>query len=296
VSNGLSKRLVYGKAEIETTNWELALGPSGLPSGKPTPINRTTRKDISLDYQPGGGRIAFLSDRGGRVEIWVADRDGSNEHPLVGATEHPIYGPKWSPDGKQILYIANPDGETHLYAIGVDGGRSRRLTSRPAYAVTPQWSPDGQWVLYTEGRSGQPEIWKMKVEGGEPIQVTKNGGIAPKTSSDGAFIYYKKSMLSSEIWRLPVAGGAEERLFGTSGLILDFAVNDKGIYLAVNPVLDEDSGSIQYFDLAARKIEEIYRTPKPLFIALGISPDRRALTYSQIERAEAGLMRVEHFQ
>jgi Tol biopolymer transport system component len=296
VSNGLSKRLVFAKAEIETSNWELALGPSGLPVDKPTPINRTTRKDTSLDYQPGGGRIAFLSDRGGQVEVWVADRDGSNERPLVLGAEHPIDGPKWSPDGKQILYIANPNGETHLYAIGADGGPSRRLTSRPAYAFTPQWSADGKWVLYTEGRSGQPEIWKMKVEGGEPIQVTKNGGIGPKTSPDGAFLYYRKSLVSSEIWRLPVAGGAEERLFGTSGLILDFAVSDKGIYCGVNPVLDEESGAIQYFDFAARKLEEIYHTPKPVFIGLRISPDGRSLTYSQIERAETGLMRVEHFQ
>jgi hypothetical protein len=93
-----------------------------------------------------------------------------------------------------------------------------------------------------------------------------------------------------------LAGGAEERLFGTSGLILDFAVSDKGIYCGVNPALDEDNGSIQFFDFASRKLEEIYHTPKPVFISLGISPDRHSLTYSQIERAETGLMRVEHFQ
>ena len=136
----------------------------------------------------------------------------------------------------------------------------------------------------------------MKVEGGEPIQVTKNGGIAPKTSPDGAFLYYKKSLVSSEVWRLPVAGGAEEKVFGTSGLILDLAVSDIGIYCGVNPVLEEGCGSIQFFDFASRKLEEIYHTPKPLFISLGISPDRHSLTYSLIERAETGLMRVEHFQ
>jgi Tol biopolymer transport system component len=296
VSSGLGKRLVYASAEIETSNWELALGPAGLPVGKPTSIIRTTRKDTSLDYQPGGGRIAFLSDRRGQVEIWIADRDGSNERPLVLGAEHPTDGPKWSPDGKQILYIANPDSETHLYAIGVDGGPSRRLTSRPVYAVTPQWSSDGKWVLYTEGRSGRPEIWKMKVEGGEPIQVTKGGGFAPRTSPDGAFLYYKKSILSTEVWRLPTAGGEEERLFGTSGPVMDLAVSDKGIYCEVNPLLEEGSGSIQFFDFVSRKVEEISHTPKPVFVGLGISPDGRSLTYSQIERAETGLMRVEHFQ
>jgi hypothetical protein len=136
----------------------------------------------------------------------------------------------------------------------------------------------------------------LKVGGGDPIQVTKNGGVTPRTSVDGAFLYYKQSTLSTEVWRLPAAGGPEERLFGTSGPVLDLAVSDKGIYCVVNPLLEEGSGSIQFFDFASRKLEEIYHTPKPLFIGLGILPDRHSLTYSQIERAETGLMRVEHFQ
>jgi WD40 repeat protein len=296
VSNGPRQRLVYAKAEIEASNWELVLGPSGLPVGKPTAITRTTRRDISFDYQPGGERIAFLSDRGGQVEIWVADRDGSNERPLVTVPEHPIGGPKWSPDGKQILYIANRDGETHLYAIGVEGGRPRRLTSRPAYSVDPEWSPDGKWVFYTAGRTGRPEIWKMKAEGGEPIQVTKNGGFASRISPEGAFLYYKKSILSPEVWKLPLAGGAEERLFGTSGPILDFAVSDKGIYCGVNPLFDAESGSIQFFDFGSQELKEIYHTPKQVFLGMGISPDRHSLSYSQMERAESSLMLLEHFR
>jgi Tol biopolymer transport system component len=63
-----------------------------------------------------------------------------------------IYNPKWSPDGKKILYRQGGREKRGLWIIDLEGGEKtpRRILSFSEAAIfSPHWSPDGQQILFT---------------------------------------------------------------------------------------------------------------------------------------------------
>src|SRR5436190_10247446 len=66
-----------------------------------------------------GGRIAFLSDRNGKTELWLVDSTGQNAHVLLPGQQMDI-PPIWSPDGLALAYGANQGGKTALGVLRVN--------------------------------------------------------------------------------------------------------------------------------------------------------------------------------
>jgi TolB protein len=56
-------------------------------------------------WSPDGARLAFVSDRGGNLDVFVMDADGANVHQLTTGPERDTL-PSWSPDGETILYAS----------------------------------------------------------------------------------------------------------------------------------------------------------------------------------------------
>ncbi len=77
----------------------------------------------------------------------------------------------------------------------------------------PSWSSDGRWIYFSSNRTGTWEIWKVAPQGGPAAQVTNNGGFEAWESSDGKFLYYTKVLGTAPLWRMPVEGGEETRIF-----------------------------------------------------------------------------------
>ena len=120
--------------------------PASQPnSSDPTPTATPT---------PTGGaqKIAFVSDRDGRPQIYVMNSDGSNQTHLP--TEGSGGGPRWSPDGTRLLFLSRFPGEdisiSVMYRDGStvvtllkdyhDGGLMNDLGD-------PVWSRDGPLIV-----------------------------------------------------------------------------------------------------------------------------------------------------
>jgi Tol biopolymer transport system component len=54
--------------------------------------------------------------------------------------------PRWSPDGRSIVFDSNAGGAYHLYIVAAEGGRPRPLTTGTSRNFIGSWSPDGQWM------------------------------------------------------------------------------------------------------------------------------------------------------
>ena len=150
----------------------------------------STRIDYPGRFSRDGERVAFLSDRTGWAEAWVANRDGSGLHQVttMRATELGIGG--WSPDGRRIVIDAAIAGNSDVYLVDLDGRPPVRLTSDPTFDGTPEWSSDGQWIYFTSNRTGRPELWKISVNGGTASQLTRGGGLQPREAPDGRTLFY----------------------------------------------------------------------------------------------------------
>ena len=56
--------------------------------------------------------------------------------------------PRWSPDGKRILFESNRSGDNQLWVIDRDGGEARQLTTIATEAGNGMWSPDGKMIAF----------------------------------------------------------------------------------------------------------------------------------------------------
>lgn len=150
----------------------------------------------------GGGKIAFVSERDGNLEIYVMNPDGTEQTNL---TNHPADDsqPRWSPDGERIAFLSDRTGDyaadpTHtdsrheyLFVMDADGSNVIQLTDGEATPFGYDWSPDSTKIAYTLFPSG--ELWIMNADGGSPRKVGDVPGYFIDWSPDGAHVLYSSN-------------------------------------------------------------------------------------------------------
>src|SRR6187399_1794214 len=84
-------------------------------------------------------------------DIWTVPRAGGQATRLSSPLGEEMF-PRFSPDGSQIAYSANYDGNLDVYVMPVDGGEPKRLTYHPMEDRVIGWHPDGKRVLFASSR------------------------------------------------------------------------------------------------------------------------------------------------
>jgi eukaryotic-like serine/threonine-protein kinase len=296
------QRLSYAHEIFHNNIWRTAASGVGghgnsLPSlGGAVSFISSTRDDSAPQYSRDGKRIAFMSDRSGNPEIWVCDSDSSNALQLTSFRGPEVTTPRWSPDGARIAFDSNATGEYDIWVIGANGGKPQRMTTDPANDGNPTWSWDGRWIYFDSARTGAQQVWKMPAEGGEALQVTRDGGFAPLESPDGKFLYYLKSLLDTDVWRIPINGGQPVRALEGLSDYRNLAVLETGLVFVPN----RNTSSLQFLSFATDKIKPLANFERPIALGalggLAVSPDGRWILYTQFEQAGSELMLVENFR
>ncbi|HEV2689368.1 MAG TPA: S41 family peptidase [Bryobacteraceae bacterium] len=110
-------------------------------------VTETPWREEDPRWSPNGKWIAFVSDRTGRQEVWMADEHGRNQKKLSDA-DCDKSAIVWAPDSKTLLW----SGSDHkLRRVDVDSGKTDELVSNNAGNILfPQFSPDGKWISYSK--------------------------------------------------------------------------------------------------------------------------------------------------
>jgi WD40 repeat protein len=127
-------------------------------------------------------------------------------------------GPSWSPDGTQIAFVSDRDGNSEIYLMQSDGTDVRRLTNDSAIDEEPTWSPDGTRIAFVSDRTGNLDIFTVNGDGGGLIRLTRDqaSDSAPAWSPDGTRIAFVSDRDgNSEIYTLEVDGSLVTRLTTT---------------------------------------------------------------------------------
>jgi Tol biopolymer transport system component len=79
--------------------------------------------------------------------------------------------PSWSPDGSQLSYNCNIDGQVDVFTIPAKKGLPKHLLTKTGVNSFPQWLPDGKKLAFLHESTKEPrDIWICPFEGGQAKQ------------------------------------------------------------------------------------------------------------------------------
>jgi len=165
-------------------------------------------------FSPDGKKIAFLSDRGGSENVWIADADGSNPKQLSQDEQSEFASPTWTPDGYYIIasrFTQCPIGAAELWMDHIRGGAGVQVTKSRARpdtsprrwlnALGPSLTKDGHFLYYAARKHPEgfynvtfplSQIIRRNLITGDEDTVTDSPGSAmrPEISPDGNLLVY----------------------------------------------------------------------------------------------------------
>lgn len=302
-----SNRLVYTQRSAQLDVWKLSQ-PSQYEEFAADPLLSSTREDANPSIAPGGNQIAFVSDRSGTHEVWIAEADGSAPTQLTSLGGPMVHAIRWSPEGERLCFVTRRDGQSDLHLISASGGAPSRLTKASSEDLVPRWSRDGRWVYFSSTRTGHWEAWRTRASADthRVQQVTTGGAVAAQESRTDSTLYYVRPDTVG-IWRVPLDTSRfplQTKLSSQNlpiSTILQFDpqqrrswwVGETGIHFVHR---QSSRAMLSYFEFASRRILPLYSFPdwRPAQ-SIAIGPDGEWFAYTRVVRRESDIMLVEDF-
>ena len=165
------------------------LSAPGIHDRNPDGVNQrqiSCGNDYGAKWSPDNKKLAFISDRDGTPNIYVIERgiddpkcDADAESTLglyqLTDTEGSEYDISWSPDGRQILFVSERDGNPEIYVMDNSGNNVVRLTRNDKVKdVQPVWSPDGKNIAFASDLDGDFDIFIINNKGEDQKRLTNN--------------------------------------------------------------------------------------------------------------------------
>jgi Tol biopolymer transport system component len=173
---------------------------------------------VTLMVSCGTARTA--SESFPHTALYVINADGSGLRKLADDPRHALWGPAWSPDGRQIVvtYVSlDPQQmQNQLYLIDADGTNPRQLTRNDRGNFFATWSPDSTRLAFISQQGSQnetAEIYTINADGSDERRLTNNmvWDYGATWSPDGQQIAFGSQQGGSwQIW-LMNADGSNQR-------------------------------------------------------------------------------------
>ncbi len=125
----------------------------GLDGTKMRKVTSHYSDDVDPSITQDGSLMSFLSNRPGRAHIYTMDPSGvEKDVKRISFVGQFNATPRFSPDGKEIVFTSWVDNGFDLYRIGSDGNHLARLTKDFGSNEEPVYSPDGEFIVFTSNK------------------------------------------------------------------------------------------------------------------------------------------------
>ncbi|MBT7712187.1 MAG: PEGA domain-containing protein [Deltaproteobacteria bacterium] len=127
---------------------------------------------------PDGNRIAFIRQNKNNLviedgvefypkQIWMMSIDGSNETILTQNNDYNCFQPRWSPDGKYLVYVSDQGRDNQgvrnndIWIMDMEGGQKTQLTTNGSWDDYPVWNFKDDFIYFRSNRGGNWNIWRF---------------------------------------------------------------------------------------------------------------------------------------
>jgi TolB protein len=148
-----SRRVAFGARIVGSVDFHVYIAEADRPGA--IQLGGQDVFGVEPSWSPDGMEIAFK-----RVypccgkppdALWLIGADGSNPHQLSSrsGTRDALSNTTWSPDGRQLAFLADGIGGSYdVYVINSDGTGERNISNSPEEEYWASWSPDGARIAF----------------------------------------------------------------------------------------------------------------------------------------------------
>ena len=180
----------------------LTLGFTTLTTYAATPL---WMRDIQIS--PDGTEIVFCY----KGDIYKVSAKGGTATQLTTQESYES-SPVWSPDGKQIAFASDRQGNFDVFVMPSDGGAAQRLTTNSAGEIPSAFTPDGKYILFSAAiqdpagsalfpSPAMTELYKVPATGGRTEQVLGTPAEALCFDKTGDMFFYQDQKGFEDQWR-----------------------------------------------------------------------------------------------
>jgi len=215
--------------------------------GTAEPATQQRRAYWGPRLSPDGTRLAVnIESSAAKSDVWVVELLHEGWTRLTFQEANHL--PRWSPDGRRLVFASNREGPYNLFWVPADGSAPpERLTSSPDWQFPASWSPDGRHLAFQQNSESSNDIWVLELDGdhgSRPYLATPFHERNAEFSPDGRWLaYHSNESGRYEVYVRPFPGpgqkwpisrgGGREPVWSRDGRELFYRSGDQMMVAAV---------------------------------------------------------------
>lgn len=236
----------------------------------------------------------------------VSDSDGHNPRTIL-RSRMPIMSPRWSPDGRHIVYVSFEAGRSIIVLQSLDGREREVLAEFNGINSTPVWSPDGRQMAMTLSKDGSASLYIMTMATRELRRVTDHPAIdtEPSWSPEGDAIYFnsdrrgqpqifKLDLITNVITRVSFEGRYNASpMLSPNGRFLAMVHANKGFNIGI---MDLDKGDFRQVTQTSLAESPSFAPNSDMLVYATNNRGRGELAVISVDGRASQILRVQNGQ